>query len=694
MRYSVNKLNLTLYLAYFIIGTVGYKLIIDVYWSPLQALTLGFFNELKLEINRLMTDRKINNQVFTIIRRGKSVKMKSKNIRAGDIVKLGSGDRVPADIILLHCSEGQRGTYIKTDQIDGEIDWKNKVPVKTTQKLLSDSVDTLLQREWEIILEKPNNSLKSFHAYINDEGEKEPIGFNNFLLANSTIAIGEIYGLVTFVGGECKHNYNKQKTHYQVSQIDGDANNIIGMGLKFYFMLVLLTTIISCIKYNASFISIFIEAALMNTAFLGYNNITCLNVFGHLHKKRMKKDNLIEGLEVTNILRTEELGRIEVLLTDKTGTLTQNKLKLRKIVTKKEELDIDGLNPEMKERVISICKKLEQGETLNKEDKDIYNTILCFLLCSNIAPVADKRGRRKLKLSSPDEKAYFKFLKSIGFKVKDLVDNEIEIQNPLNKILRFKILYFLPFLSKRKRMDVVIKDLQTDQIMLFFKGADSMIKTRVDIEDSIFITESSEDIAVQGMRTIACACREITTKEFINFKVKMDRLERSLEKREELIDLAIYSFEKNSTVLAVTGIEDQLQWDVSKSLSILRKANIKSWMLTGDKLETAKCISISTGLKPFASSFFILNSNNKKELKRMIKQYNPKYHFLTLTGNCFSLIVKDRDLRKLFLPKAIKTESLCLCRCLPDQKVDFQFHMTKTGCIFTQLSKSERTNRH
>ena len=49
--------------------------------------------------------------------------------------------------------------------------------------------------------------------------------------------------------------------------------------------------------------------------------------------------------------------------------------------------------------------------------------------------------------------------------------------------------------------------------------------------------------------------------------------------------------------LAVTGVEDKLQEKVLETIETLRQAGIQIWMLTGDKIETAKCIAISTGLK-------------------------------------------------------------------------------------------------
>lgn len=62
--------------------------------------------------------------------------------------------------------------------------------------------------------------------------------------------------------------------------------------------------------------------------------------------------------------------------------------------------------------------------------------------------------------------------------------------------------------------------------------------------------------------------------------------------------------ETNMILLGITGVEDLLQDDVKPVISTLREAGIKVWMLTGDKLETAKCIAISTGFKGISQTFF------------------------------------------------------------------------------------------
>ena len=67
----------------------------------------------------------------------------------------------------------------------------------------------------------------------------------------------------------------------------------------------------------------------------------------------------------------------------------------------------------------------------------------------------------------------------------------------------------------------------------------------------------------------------------------------------------------NCHTLGVTGVEDLLQDDIKSVMLHLKEAGINIWMLTGDKLETAKCIAISTGFKSSDQSFFEIIGNNE-----------------------------------------------------------------------------------
>ena len=94
---------------------------------------------------------------------------------------------------------------------------------------------------------------------------------------------------------------------------------------------------------------------------------------------------------------------------------------------------------------------------------------------------------------------------------------------------------------------------------------------------------------------------------------KYENAKTEMENRDEKIQKVVEKLEENMEFLCVTGVEDKLQVDVTDSIESLRNRGIQIWMLTGDKVETTTCISISTGLKgKYQKLFFYERTQNKK----------------------------------------------------------------------------------
>lgn len=72
--------------------------------------------------------------------------------------------------------------------------------------------------------------------------------------------------------------------------------------------------------------------------------------------------------------------------------------------------------------------------------------------------------------------------------------------------------------------------------------------------------------------------------------------------------------EKDQFFIGITGVEDELQDNVKETIMTLRESGINIWMLTGDKLETAMCIGVSTSLKPKGFEYFLVEFSTKEKL--------------------------------------------------------------------------------
>jgi len=109
--------------------------------------------------------------------------------------------------------------------------------------------------------------------------------------------------------------------------------------------------------------------------------------------------------------------------------------------------------------------------------------------------------------------------------------------------------------------------------------------------------EYCEYLSMEGLRTLVITQKFLFEKDYRDFEKKLRVAKSQLNHREKAVQEVISELEKDMDFLGVTGVEDKLQERVLQTIETIRQAGIPVWMLTGDKVETAKCIAISTGLK-------------------------------------------------------------------------------------------------
>ena len=263
----------------------------------------------------------------------------------------------------------------------------------------------------------------------------------------------------------------------------------------------------------------------------------------------------------------EDLGQVNFLFCNKTGTLTQNELVFKKWACGGQVL-ADG----------------QEVEGLDGDLERFKNLLRCIVVCHDVLMMTleDKDGvtRRIKSGSSVDEICLLETVEQkqlARFVARDTQTITVEI---LGELERYNYVKFHEFTSERKMMSVVVKDAQTDQMLVFAKGSDSAIADRQDaqhLQNADFMDyEFANKFAAEGLRTLAFAYREVA--------------------EDEVFDGAQQLLESNLALAGVTGVEDLLQEDVVRCISEFRMAGIKVWMLTGDKGETALEIGLLCGM--------------------------------------------------------------------------------------------------
>ena len=144
-------------------------------------------------------------------------------------------------------------------------------------------------------------------------------------------------------------------------------------------------------------------------------------------------------------------------------------------------------------------------------------------------------------------------------------------------------------------MGIVVRDSQSGEIIFLQKGADAVMAKIVQRND--WLEEECANMAREGLRTLVMARKKLSEEAWMTFKDRYHAASIQVDGRNEaMYEVITQELERDLELLGLTGVEDKLQDGVKNTLELLRNAGIKIWMLTGDKIETATCIAISTKL--------------------------------------------------------------------------------------------------
>jgi phospholipid-translocating ATPase len=416
----------------------------------------------------------------------------------------------------------------------------------------------------------------------------------------------------------------------------------------------------------------------------------------------ISRDKNIPGTIARNRSIPEELGRISYVFSDKTGTLTKNEMIFKVMAissdtyTEKRFEDLKGIISDecqkenndaplldvfnsISENNLSSSKnsnknpnsiqKKNEGKRKKSKGRDksciIRDAISAMCLCNNVTPVTDDNNKNKdgeknitYQASSPDEVALVKFAVTLNMKLIERTDKKITILDAKNQREEFEVLANFPFSSDTKRMGIILKNKKYDHIIFYLKGAENVMLRFVKEEYKDTISEHAENLATKGLRTLVLSQKLIYQKDFEKWNIEYEEAKKSMEDRQKKITEVVSKLENNMDFLCVTGVEDLLQDDVASTIDNLRNAGMKVWMLTGDKVETATCISISAGLKAKNHKIYTIKNDdikakvnedkNKTEvdvLKEKFNEYRDKIHFdphlFIIDGDTLDLALKN-----------------------------------------------------
>lgn len=143
------------------------------------------------DLQRYQRDKALNLKTYKKIDASSklTVEVQSRNLKVGDIIYVQANERVPTDLVLLYTTEKAGSVFIRTDQLDGETDWKVRRPVTFTQTSIERPEEILFMDQAEVKCEAPSNLIYEFLGVFTNGAEvREPLSLENTLWAETVLA--------------------------------------------------------------------------------------------------------------------------------------------------------------------------------------------------------------------------------------------------------------------------------------------------------------------------------------------------------------------------------------------------------------------------------------------------------------------------------------------------------------------------
>ncbi|KAF8912178.1 hypothetical protein CPB84DRAFT_1761491 [Gymnopilus junonius] len=697
-----------------------------------------------------------------------------EDLRVGDFVKIMDNEPFPADILICSTSEEDNVAFVETKNLDGETNLKSRHGVPALSGFYNARACANSQKSFSVRCDRPDTDMYRLNATVTMNGSPSPADLSMTLLRGTVLKnTGWAIGVVLFTGLDSKIVLNSGGTPSKRSKVE----RLMNPQVFFNLLLLALITVVCAIADSRLEVKDFPLGApwlfddnesgdnpqingLVTWAFalLTFQDIIPISLYISIEVVRtcqaafiyFDSDIYYEKTNQATQARTwnlaDDLGQIEYIFSDKTGTLTQNSMVFRmcsiagkayrgdseaseenedKSIPTKSLSAIDQPTNQVVEVDIWAASGHASGSSRSQIgaidkpladepekfiDSDLLEDIqeasklgadsdpssrsftlngffMVLSLCHTVLASVDATGKIKYKAQSPDEAALVQAAADVGFVFLGKDKEIFSIRTPRSaNVEKYELLDILEFTSARKRMSVVLRriDVEPSEILLLTKGADNVVFERLHPAQDQLKRETEihlNEFASTGLRTLTLAYKTIPVGEYDAWNLRYQEATVALDDREKHVEEISNEIEQNLHLLGATAIEDRLQDGVPETIEDLKKAGIKIWVATGDKLETAIAIGRSTNLISADSNIVIIRGGSRPVRTQMINalnQFFPEHDYEnepddptvptgTLPEILFTAFADDEN-RDTLLRLAILCDGVVCCRVSPLQK--------------------------
>uniref|UniRef100_G1LEX7 Phospholipid-transporting ATPase n=1 Tax=Ailuropoda melanoleuca TaxID=9646 RepID=G1LEX7_AILME len=565
------------------------------------------------------------------------------NLCVGDLVCLHRDNIVPADLLLLASTEPSSLCYVETADIDGETNLKFKQAPPVTHLELT-NIRNMASFQGKVVCEEPNSRMHHFVGCLEWNGRKHPLDSGNVLLRGCRVRNTDTcYGMVIYAGFDAKIMKNCGRVRQKRTKMDRLMDKLV---MLIFASLVLISVALSFgfwfkvrgFKAKHHYVSSkHLHGVATETFFIFWGFLMLLSVMVpmamFITAELIYLGNSIfidwdvqmyhapqdEPAKARSTSLNDQLGQVEYVFSDKTGTLTQNVMTFKKCCIAGVIYGGSQENPYLWNN-FADGKLLYRNSRLlcavrHNEDKVVREFWRLLAICHTVM-VQEKDNQLVYQAASPDEEALVTAARNFGYVFMARTQDSITVME-LGEERVYQVLAMMDFNSIRKRMSVLVRNPE-GSIYLYTKGADVVIFERLHKKGMKEWTteEALASFAEETLRTLCLAYKEVDEGVYEEWRQRHQEASILLQNRAHALHQVYEEMEQGLQLLGATAIEDRLQDGVCDTIKCLKQGNIKVWVLTGDKQETA--VNIGFACQLLSESMVILE---EKEIVRILEAY-------------------------------------------------------------------------
>ncbi len=642
-------------------------------------------------------DRLVNSAACTVLRGGRPTAAAWRDLLVGDVVVVRCGELLPADVVLLASSDLKGLAFVSTVGLDGETNAKPKRVCdprfgKCDANLGEGGSVMCYARSGTVQTEEPNRDLTSFRGtllWAEESGaEGTPptalVSLDNqciFYRGSRLVTTECVLGVVVFTGRDTKimQNFEGAAARFKITSLERRVDRYVLIVFSVLTALCIASAIVHSVfvggvensaayllphEYSAAVSGVLI----FFTYFILYSGMVPLPLYVSLELVKVLQalfidwdvDMWYEGQPCrAKSALSDELGRVQHIFSDKTGTLTCNEMVLRRMCGR-----------------IGVSRELEQVFMGASGEEDALGEAI--VLCHTVLTEEGPKGPVPLySAESPDEKALVLGLAQRGrfvFAGREASEDGRKQFLVLGDGARYELLATLAFTSERKMMSVVVRSAADGRIMVLTKGAEHVVfeRLRATSEEqhaTKLVGTCLEGFSAEGLRTLALAYRLLSEQEYAEWAVRFQEASVAMDRRDERVQSVCSEIERQLVLLGATGVEDRLQEQVPETIAVLLEAGVKVWMITGDHRDTAVNIAHSCNLvRPKDAIVRLVGAVDEAEVVGQFGQTIEHNGVILTDGKTLAFVLESEALRLRFVEICSSARSVLCCRVSPKQK--------------------------